>query len=163
MKLPMTKLHKENLNQKLFFQLIKYIKMETLLTPVAKSRKYQKISQIFGDAFLFLKDESGAVTKIEILFWPKIIMVILALISSTPYVIIIYIFLTYKFNFLGYLKDENMGLTDITTIMIYHIVQWLTLILYWFGINKFANSTSRVQVNSNNITGHNFFLIFFVG
>ena len=128
--------------------------METLLTRVAESRKYQKISQIFGDAYIFLKDESGAVTKIEVLFWPKIIMVILALVSSTPYVIIIYIFLTYKLDFLGFWKDENMGLTDITTIMTYHIVQWLTLILYWFGINKFANSTSRVGVNSNfNITG----------
>ena len=75
-------------------------------------------------------------------------MVILALVSSTPYVIVIYISLSYKFDFLGYLKDENMGITDITTIAIYHIVQWITLILYWFGINKFADTTSKIASKS---------------
>ena len=83
-------------------------------------------------------------------------MVILALISSIPYVIVIYISLSYKFDFYGYLRDENLGITDITTIMIYRIVQWVTLILYWFGINKFANATSKVGVKSNfNIASQN--------
>ena len=41
-----------------------------------------------------------------------------------------------------------MGITDITTIAIYHIVQWITLILYWFGINKFADTTSKIASKS---------------
>ena len=59
-KLPRIKLHLKKTKPKLF-QLS--AKMETLLTRVAESRKYQKIARFFGDAFLFLKDESGAGKK----------------------------------------------------------------------------------------------------
>ena len=63
-------------------------KMETPLTPYFKANKNSKFLRFFGHSMVFRQDETGSVTKAKVLQWPKIIMLISALIGCTPFVMI---------------------------------------------------------------------------
>ena len=91
-----------------------FTKMETPLTPTFEFRKRtSNFFKFLGDCILFDKDDTGSVTKVKILQWPKLIALISSIIALTPFGITLFLVFKlceiYNFEYVMEMSKNEKG------------------------------------------------------